>query len=528
MSWTPDPARVPRRSRGEARELLRSRAPLAEADPWRDVRVGDRTVFVGMGSSRFAALPVAAMLRARRTWTSIAERASAVDRRHPAVSGTLAVGDLGERNHAGDRCGARRHRDAARRRSRSRTRRVPAWPGSPSTSICRWEPARRPAGVACRSFQHTLAVLLAMLGADAAPRTLHAAPPMRRRSSSSAALRGSRRPPTIVGDTGPRVRPRAADERISSAEQGALMFREGPRVARRCVRDRRLAPCRRVPDEAARLPRRAVRGLTVRRRRRSMDRRARRPARCRSAQSPASRALPRRRRSRTWHSSRRRSCRSWWPPTSGADRRRLVRWPTTSRARLDAIRLAREDRDRTNALLASIDPAAFETTGLGGGTWSPKDLVGHLETWEENALEALDAWDRGERGADRRAAEGARHRRGTTVARSSGRPPRPADSTLSSAAATHRRMHRAVRSDQRGTMVVVAGRGRRRHGRCDGSAARSAASSVRSVTTPTTGPTSRRSRRNTPPDVHAPAGTVRWNSKWFPSGTIHVPPHSKP
>ena len=65
-------------------------------------------------------------------------------------------------------------------------------------------------------------------------------------------------------------------------------------------------------------------------------------------------------------------------------------------ARDEAIRLAREDRERTNALLASIDPSAFETAGLGGGTWSPKDLVGHLETWEENALTALDAWDRGE------------------------------------------------------------------------------------------------------------------------------------
>jgi hypothetical protein len=65
-------------------------------------------------------------------------------------------------------------------------------------------------------------------------------------------------------------------------------------------------------------------------------------------------------------------------------------------ARLDAIRIVREDRERTHALLASIDPAAFETAGLGGGTWSPKDLVGHLETWEEFALAALDAWDRGE------------------------------------------------------------------------------------------------------------------------------------
>src|SRR3954453_21531896 len=67
--------------------------------------------------------------------------------------------------------------------------------------------------------------------------------------------------------------------------------------------------------------------------------------------------------------------------------------------RQDAIRVAREDRARTNALLGSIDPSAFETTGLGGGAWSPKDLVGHLVTWGENALAALDALDRDEAGA---------------------------------------------------------------------------------------------------------------------------------
>ena len=34
---------------------------------------------------------------------------------------------------------------------------------------------------------------------------------------------------------------------------------------------------------------------------------------------------------------------------------------------------------------------AFVRAGLGGGTWSPKDLVGHLETWEQFALEAIEA-----------------------------------------------------------------------------------------------------------------------------------------
>jgi DinB superfamily len=126
-------------------------------------------------------------------------------------------------------------------------------------------------------------------------------------------------------------------------------------------------------------------------------------------------------------------------------------------AKLDAIRIVRTDRERTNALLASIDPAAFETPGLGGGTWSPKDLVGHLETWEENALEALDAWDRGERapiaahletlGTDefnRRAVE-----RKATVG---------ADEARTSAAATHTRMVErfAALSDERWTSEPIA------------------------------------------------------------------------
>ena len=105
----------------------------------------------------------------------------------------------------------------------------------------------------------------------------------------------------------------------------------------------------------------------------------------------------------------------------------------------DAIRLAREDRERTNALLASIDPAAFETTGLGGGTWSPKDLVGHLETWEENALEALDAWDRGERApiGEQLQALGTDEYNRRQVERKAAA---TADTTRTSAASTHARM----------------------------------------------------------------------------------------
>ena len=105
----------------------------------------------------------------------------------------------------------------------------------------------------------------------------------------------------------------------------------------------------------------------------------------------------------------------------------------------DAIRLAREDRARTNQLLAAIDPSAFETAGLGGGTWSPKDLVGHLETWEENALAALDAWDRGERApivADLQSLGTDEFNRRAVERKSS----MSADETRTSAAATHEQM----------------------------------------------------------------------------------------
>ena len=64
--------------------------------------------------------------------------------------------------------------------------------------------------------------------------------------------------------------------------------------------------------------------------------------------------------------------------------------------RQQAIEEVRGDRVRTEELLAAIDPGAFETVGLGGGDWSLKDLLGHLESWEQHALDAIEAWGRGE------------------------------------------------------------------------------------------------------------------------------------
>lgn len=61
----------------------------------------------------------------------------------------------------------------------------------------------------------------------------------------------------------------------------------------------------------------------------------------------------------------------------------------------DAIRIVRIDRLRTRELLERLPKRAVTTPGLGGGDWSPKDLIGHLESWEQHALDALDAWSRG-------------------------------------------------------------------------------------------------------------------------------------
>jgi hypothetical protein len=70
--------------------------------------------------------------------------------------------------------------------------------------------------------------------------------------------------------------------------------------------------------------------------------------------------------------------------------------PDDAPTRPQAVDLARTDRERTLELLSRVSPAALTTPGLGGGDWSPKDLLGHLESWEEHALDALDAWERGE------------------------------------------------------------------------------------------------------------------------------------
>lgn len=73
--------------------------------------------------------------------------------------------------------------------------------------------------------------------------------------------------------------------------------------------------------------------------------------------------------------------------------------------RAEAIELIRRDRAHTLELVDRLPADAVTTPGLGGGEWSVKDLLGHLESWEEYALDALGAWLEGRpsRFAERRA-----------------------------------------------------------------------------------------------------------------------------
>jgi DinB family protein len=62
----------------------------------------------------------------------------------------------------------------------------------------------------------------------------------------------------------------------------------------------------------------------------------------------------------------------------------------------EALKLLRDANATFHGLLGGLPPRAFTTPGIGGGEWSPKELLAHMAYWELNALEAIDAWERGD------------------------------------------------------------------------------------------------------------------------------------
>ncbi|MFG1698768.1 SIS domain-containing protein [Nonomuraea sp. NPDC049309] len=205
-------------------------AALRAGDPF-DGLPGDvdRVLFLGMGSSRYAAGVAARRLRAAGV-AAVAEYASAATA-FPPAPGTLVV-------PISATGGSRETLDA-----------VEAYQGGPSflaaltnrpdsalakaaDLVVEMRAGEERGGVACRTFQHTLVLLLA-LESRLTGRALDLPALVERAGEATADLlerRDEWLPLTMELLDGPHgVYTIAPAERLSSAEQSALMLREGPR-----------------------------------------------------------------------------------------------------------------------------------------------------------------------------------------------------------------------------------------------------------------------------------------------------------
>jgi fructoselysine-6-P-deglycase FrlB-like protein len=185
----------------------------------------DRVVFLGMGSSRFAALTASALLQAQGipAWAEYAS--SSVP--SPPSSGTLAVGISAS--------GATPETVAAleRHAGRSATVAVTNVPGSaiegPADVVLPLHSGPEHGGVACVSFQATLAVLLLAGRSADEPTPASSTPSAVELAASLREERGG-----WLGEVAAPRRRRRVDQaiapahRLSSALQSALMLREGP------------------------------------------------------------------------------------------------------------------------------------------------------------------------------------------------------------------------------------------------------------------------------------------------------------
>ncbi|MEU4829241.1 SIS domain-containing protein [Streptosporangium sp. NPDC023615] len=209
--------------------LARLADALAEGDPFPSIPAPVRRVLLlGMGSSRYAARVAALRLRAAGV-DAVAEYASAASS-YPPGPGTLVVAISATG-------GSRETLDAvARHRGRSLVLALTNAPDSPVTEgadlVVPMLAGEERGGVSCRTFQHTLALLLA-LTARLTGSVLDVPGLLLRTAEATADLldrRGEWLEDAAALLDGPHgVYTIAPAERLSSAEQSALMFREGPR-----------------------------------------------------------------------------------------------------------------------------------------------------------------------------------------------------------------------------------------------------------------------------------------------------------
>jgi glucosamine 6-phosphate synthetase-like amidotransferase/phosphosugar isomerase protein len=221
--------------------LQRLAGLLAAGNPWEPLPVvGRRVLFVGMGSSHYAASVAAARLRARGI-DAVAELASShllpavpTDPGADVVIAVSASGGSAETLDAVDRY--RGHCPVVLLTNRAEA----ALPQGVSGAVA-LEAGPEVGGVACRTYQHTLAVLLALEAYLAARPGAGpgAGPPdvpglLRAAAAASQHLLDRRRDwlpdlsAMLLGPDGTHIA--APAHRLCSAQQSALMLREGPRL----------------------------------------------------------------------------------------------------------------------------------------------------------------------------------------------------------------------------------------------------------------------------------------------------------
>ncbi|MEV7965282.1 SIS domain-containing protein [Sphaerisporangium sp. NPDC088356] len=204
---------------------------LEAGDPFAGVPEGvRRVVFLGMGSSRYAAGVAALRLRAAGV-DAVAEYGSAA-LGYPPGDDTLVVAISATG-------GSRETLDAlSRYRGKAPVLALTNTPGSAVTEgadlVVEMAAGEERGGVSCRTFQHTLALLLA-LSARLTGGKADIPGLVRRAADATSDLldrRGAWLADALTLLDGPHgVYTIAPAERLSSAEQSALMFREGPRRA---------------------------------------------------------------------------------------------------------------------------------------------------------------------------------------------------------------------------------------------------------------------------------------------------------
>ena len=269
MTWSPDPDASLRDLEAKP-AALRTLADVLTADPWGRLAEHARVVILGMGSSRFAAVPVAARLRARGI-DAVAEYASTTagspagparwrSACRPAVRRRRPCEALARHREAGSTTVAVTNDDAG---PLVRGRRVPAAACSPAR-----RQAASPAGPSSTRWPCCSRSTTRAAAADATRRAADATEDLLARRDAWLPARGR-----AARSDRPAVPARARCAQQLGRAGRADVPRRAPVTGRR-VRDGRLAPCRRLPDEAAGLPCAAVRRLAVRRRGPALARRS--------------------------------------------------------------------------------------------------------------------------------------------------------------------------------------------------------------------------------------------------------------